>query len=50
MILIAATLRTLIGLISGYYGGRVDLIVMSAIDVGNSLRDVLDSKSRSPAG
>lgn len=34
VILIAASLGTLIGLTSGYYGGRVDLIVMRVIDVG----------------
>ncbi len=34
VILIAASLGTTIGLISGYFGGRVDLIVMRLIDVG----------------
>jgi peptide/nickel transport system permease protein len=31
---IAASLGTMIGLTSGYYGGRIDLIVMRLIDVG----------------
>jgi peptide/nickel transport system permease protein len=34
VILIAATLGTTIGLVSGYYGGHVDLIIMRIIDVG----------------
>lgn len=34
VILIAATLGTIIGLISGYFGGYVDLIIMRIIDVG----------------
>jgi peptide/nickel transport system permease protein len=34
VILIAASLGTLIGLASGYLGGRVDLFVMRVIDVG----------------
>jgi peptide/nickel transport system permease protein len=34
VIFIAASLGTTIGLISGYYGGRVDLITMRIIDVG----------------
>jgi peptide/nickel transport system permease protein len=34
VIVIAASLGTMIGLISGYYGGRIDLIVMRLIDVG----------------
>jgi peptide/nickel transport system permease protein len=34
VVLIAASLGTTIGLLSGYYGGRVDLIVMRVIDVG----------------
>ncbi|RIK39533.1 MAG: hypothetical protein DCC55_17790 [Chloroflexi bacterium] len=34
VILIAASIGTTIGLISGYYGGKVDLIVMRLVDVG----------------
>jgi peptide/nickel transport system permease protein len=34
VIFIAATLGTTIGLISGYYGGTVDLIIMRIVDVG----------------
>jgi peptide/nickel transport system permease protein len=34
VILIAASLGTTIGLVSGYYGGRIDLIVMRIIDIG----------------
>lgn len=34
VILIAASLGTTIGLISGYFGGKVDLIIMRVIDVG----------------
>jgi peptide/nickel transport system permease protein len=34
VIFIAASLGTTIGLISGYFGGRTDLIVMRVIDVG----------------
>jgi len=33
VVMIAASLGTLIGLISGYYGGIVDLVVMRVIDV-----------------
>ena len=33
VVLIAATLGSLIGLISGYYGGVVDLIIMRVIDI-----------------
>jgi hypothetical protein len=32
--LIAASVGTTIGLVSGYFGGRIDLIVMRLIDVG----------------
>jgi peptide/nickel transport system permease protein len=34
VILIAASIGTTIGLISGYFGGKVDLIVMRLVDVG----------------
>lgn len=34
VILIAASLGTTVGLISGYFGGKVDLIIMRVIDVG----------------
>jgi peptide/nickel transport system permease protein len=34
VILIAASLGTLVGLVSGYFGGRVDLLIMRVIDVG----------------
>lgn len=34
VILIAASLGTTIGLISAYYGGRTDLIIMRLVDVG----------------
>lgn len=34
VILIAASLGTLIGLSSGFYGGRIDLIIMRLVDVG----------------
>jgi peptide/nickel transport system permease protein len=34
VILIAASLGTTIGLISGYFGGKVDMIIMRLIDIG----------------
>lgn len=34
VILIAASIGTTIGLISGYFGGKVDLVVMRLVDVG----------------
>ncbi len=34
VVMIAATFGTIIGLVSGYYGGRVDMVIMRIIDVG----------------
>jgi peptide/nickel transport system permease protein len=34
VILIAASLGTIIGMVSGYFGGQIDMIVMRVIDVG----------------